>query len=476
MNKLGVNFSLQEERQQISRRSYALAAFVCVVAALVIFLTKTAPRLPYADEFEYLGYALGLYKFGVFGQVVDPAIAPQASMFFPPVIPYFYAFFMYLSDTFVQTFECALQHTQPGATGSFTTDGSVCTPQYGPVLYVQAMLSGLTIFFVWACAARISGSVKIASFAAVLALLTKDSYQYANYFLTENITLFLSAAFGWSLLCVWQEKTVKRALICAVVFGFLVLTRAGWNYALLVIVPVFLLMAGLKWKKQGLSAFLPLGVFVVGFTVILSPWLVRNWVTFDKSALTASYGDKILSHRLPYNRMTGDEMLAAYVYWLPDFGDDLAAKLFSKESYERLDFGSKNGFYQGTRYDMLRDIDEKRGSQDRYSYMLEHEVLGNLGKHVAVTMAMVWRGMFIGKYWGLVAWCFALPLLLVALYRRWGDVLVLALPPIFMMGLSAFVSVSIPRYNIDLIPFLAFATAYVLSMGALRIKRWWGNK
>jgi len=123
-----------------------------------------------------------------------------------------------------------------------------------------------------------------------------------------------------------------------------------------------------------------------------------------------------------------------------------------KKHYERLDFGSPIGFYTSERGVLSKRVAENIGDRDLFTYYIEDEIIGNLPKHSLVSLAMVWRGMFVGKKWGLVAWVFCLPLLIIAVRRRWGALIVLALPPIFMMGLSSFVSVSIPRYNLPLIP------------------------
>jgi hypothetical protein len=457
------------QNNRVSVIGHVVALLACIIVTFAIFYLKNDPRLPYADEFAYLGYGYGLSEYDVFGKVVQPDAKPENDMFFPPVYPYFLSILMDLDQTFLETVKCALGNREAAATGAQKAVG--CEAEYGIALPVQVFMASLTLFFVWLGSLRLSSSVKISTFAVVLALLSKQTYGYADHFLTEALTLPFAAALGWSLVAAWQDKTVRSAIICGFCWALIVLTRAGWEYTGLVIVPVFVWLALLTFRDKALAAFSPLVVMLVAFGVTLSPWLVRNYVVFNQAQLTGGYGNMALLHRLPYNRMTADEYRAAFIYWLPDFGDGLAAKLFPKEHYERLDFGSKNGFYQAVRSEVTREIDEKRGQLDRNTYVMKHEVIGNLGTHVSVTMAMVWRGMWVGKYWGLVAWILCIPLFIYALFKRWGALIVLALPPVFMMGLSAFVSVSIPRYNLTLIPVLAFGSSYVLACAADLVKK-----
>ncbi|MBF0246618.1 MAG: glycosyltransferase family 39 protein [Alphaproteobacteria bacterium] len=464
----------QSPTRRPSARETWVAALVCILVTGAAFLLKQSPRPPFADEFAYLAHGYSLFAHGVFGYLVDPAIAPQSEMFFLPLYPAFLSLLMSLDQTFASSVQCILSN--------MNTDGPLhadpgCAPQYGLAIPVQVLLAGLTLFFVWGTARRLSGSAKVAALAAILALLTKSYIHYANQFLTEVLTLPLAAALGWAMIAAWQDRSLKAAALSGLLFGLVTLNRAGWSYAVLVIAPVFLWMGIRLWRERGPRAFLPAVMFLGVSAAVVAPWLARNAALFDKPALTSGYDDMILVQRLSYNRMTPDELAASFVYWLPDFGDALAAKLFPKESYARLDFGEPGGFYSGALETYKAEVDAKRGAQPRFAYLIEHELLGNLGKHVAVTFAMVWRGMFVGKVWGLVAWAMFLPLLVWAAVRGWGALVVLALPPVFLLGLNAFVSVSIPRYNLALIPVLSFSAAHVLSLGAAWARaRWRGAR
>ena len=106
-------------------------------------------------------------------------------------------------------------------------------------------------------------------------------------------------------------------------------------------------------------------------------------------------------------------------------------------------------------------------------YLLHEEILGNLGKHSLVSVALAYRGVWIVKYWTLLA----VPVLFYLLYGgtfrgRHRDLLVFSLPALFMLGLHAFVSVNVHRYNIILMPSLALATGWF----ALKVWVWYRRK
>ncbi len=209
--------------------------------------------------------------------------------------------------------------------------------------------------------------------------------------------------------------------------------------------------------------------FVCGYLVLASGWMARNFIQFGQPALTGNYAAYVLTDRLIYNRMTNTELGIAFIYWLPDFGGRLAEAWFPKESYIRLDDGDPGGFHM-QRPILWSETFAAAGSEEEHlGYLLREEIIGQLGNHIAVTFALAWRGMFVSKYWSLVALLCFFPMLFMAVRRRQFDYVVFALPPWFMLGLHALISANIPRYNLVLIPCLAIASAQVVTLGARRV-------
>jgi hypothetical protein len=101
--------------------------------------------------------------------------------------------------------------------------------------------------------------------------------------------------------------------------------------------------------------------------------------------------------------MSWREFLVSWIYWLPDFGDNLAADLFPAEYWQRLDFDHPDGFYRlgGSE---IRDMVYAMAPTDqaRVSFLFKDFILAEPLQHVLVTFALAWRGMLISKYFSLL--------------------------------------------------------------------------
>jgi hypothetical protein len=83
-------------------------------------------------------------------------------------------------------------------------------------------------------------------------------------------------------------------------------------------------------------------------------------------------------------------------------------------------------------------------------------------KHALVSLPLAWRAIFVSKYWG-VAGLLCFVFVLIRRVRDGDRALLLAsLPAWFMVAFHALVSISIPRYNLALIPLYAYAMAWTV--------------
>ena len=194
--------------------------------------------------------------------------------------------------------------------------------------------------------------------------------------------------------------------------------------------------------------------------------------------ISKGYGPFILKQRLSYNDMNMREWRASFVYGLPDFGDSLAKDLFPIEDYARFDYSNPDGFYMMASAALSKEATNgETPEKDELSTLFKRQIFGNLFQHTIVTLSLAWRGMWISKYWGLIAIPLFLGVFAYALRTGWAAFLALSLPPWFMLGLHAFTSVNVPRYNLILIPCLAIAVAFFLhACYALAGRFWRRNK
>ena len=187
---------------------------------------------------------------------------------------------------------------------------------------------------------------------------------------------------------------------------------------------------------------------------------------FDSLAIVDGHGSHVIIVHVSYNDMTWREWAAAWFFWLPDFGDRLGPALFGAETVERLRWIGKDSFYtvgNGPLSTALK-AEVAAAAEPVLPYVLKTYVFGDLLNHVRVTLVMAWRGLWIGNYFGLVGHMLAV-FGVWHLYRsgRLPVLLCIAVPAAFMTGLHAFVSVSIPRYNLIQLPYLAVLSAIVMA-------------
>ena len=203
--------------------------------------------------------------------------------------------------------------------------------------------------------------------------------------------------------------------------------------------------------------------FILSICIIIGPWILRNYYYYDFASVSVGYGSYILSERVAYNEMTWTEWAVSFIYWLPDFGDKLASALFSEEFYQRLNFESPTGFYLIGNTEFRNEIYSLGATEaERRAILLNDYIFQDLFKHIMVTFTMVCRGMWTGKYFGLVGFVFLVPGILILRHRvRFATLFAFAVPFYFMLGLNAFVSVSIPRYNMPMQMFYALFIAAV---------------
>ena len=204
---------------------------------------------------------------------------------------------------------------------------------------------------------------------------------------------------------------------------------------------------------------------------LVGMWMLRSKSLFNSLALTDPiYLEACLSHRLGYERMSWLEWLGGWVYYLPDFGDDLAKTLFGKETLEGLGWGPQSYYEYGAH--VLHPEAHARTAPDvATGYLIKTYVLGDPLKFSAVTALLIWRGIFVGRYLGLVG----LPATVIALWgmppRQRDPLALLALIAFAIAAVHGPLSVSIPRYNLALIPVYAVSLAWLLGSLWARVRR-----
>lgn len=438
------------------------------VAAAVIFwqAQKEAPDISAGDSYGYVSAAKELIDTGIFtdGGFKDRAAikGPEGQgMFFAPLYPALLAAVGSLDPVFYKSMECRLK------------DGhQSCPDNFGALLPIHIALATLSAFLVWLGGWVITGRYSVAWLAMALCLLAEAYAYYTAQIMTENLVFPLYTASCVAAAAAWKKKSARYWLLTGLLLGLSALTRPSFIYLFYAAIPVVALLSLLQkdfsWRQK---IAMPL-LLIAGYFLIAGPWMIRNGLSMGEYAISKGYASYILVQRIAYNDMSWKEWGVSFIHSLPDFGDSLAKDLFAPEDYERFSYEDPNGFYM-TGFKKLRfeTIEKAGGIENHLSWLLKHEVFGNFYKHVMVTLALAWRGMWISKYWGLVTIPMFCGVFVWAMRRRWGEFLVFSLPAWFMLGFHAFTSVNVVRYNLILIPGLSVAAAFLLIAGISFIKK-----
>ena len=430
-------------------RRFEIPLFLLLFAALLMILQIRESK-PYefeGDDLRYIYYASSIYKHGVFGlsKPGEETRAPAPGNANAPFYPALIAGWMLLDQPFAETVVCLREQGHR----------SGCDLNFEKFFMAQNILALFSLFLIYLTALRLTRDKRTAWLAAFLAVVSGVFTDMTLTFMTE--ILLLPGCFALVYLCLlfYQEKKLRYALFIGLALGFLTMTRPSYLYLFYAFIVFFGVAAALKKDKASVLGMLAM---IAAFIVFVSPWAMRNKVQFDTFALTTGgYAENVLVERTNYNQMSWPEVGVAMIYWLPDFGDSIAPKLFPLDLYDKL--GWKDGTYYSQRYQRVGILEEELGSRDKIvGHLIRHEVL--TPKHIAVSIPLAMRGSLIAKYWGLIGFVLFIAHFIYSIRRGEYGLLIMSLPLWFMVAFHAGVSVSIPRYN------LALMIIYAISMGS----------
>lgn len=431
------------------------AALIVAITVISVQVAWKGAKTPVNDEFIYLTIADDLNTHGVFTDGHgSKGTAP--SRFFAPAYPMLLHVISRADPALARAIACHVNDQQ--ATRAQCT-GSVLALQI--VQIVLAAVQALSIFII---ALVLSRSAVVAWLAMAIALGTGEFGYYAWTYLTEN-TAFL----GFYLFLAFAVIAVSGGRVWAyaaagVALAFAALSRPSYLPLFYGLIPLIAVLALLPRRLGTNTRLVHAGAFALAGALVLAPWMARNWALFGDPVLTAGYGGFILVQRVAYNAMTWAEWGVTWIYWLPLFGESLAEALFASELYIRLNFTDPESFFLvGNGRLRAETLVAAGGSEQHMRYLLREYVVGDLFKHVMVTLPLTLRGIWAGKYLAPIGLILLIPVARrLAWHGRLLPFLALAFPLVFMAGLHGFVSVNVVRYNLPFIALFAFVCAYTL--------------
>ena len=160
------------------------------------------------------------------------------------------------------------------------------------VIFIQIVLSTYSIYIFYKINKNIFNekvSLINSFFFALFPLNIYTSGQVSSI----NFQIFLSLLFIQYLFCLIDSQTKKNILIFSVIAALLLLTRG--EFSLILIITLFYLILLKKIKFQNLVKIIAIIV------LIISPYLTRNYYTFDQVTIVKSLG---------YNLWKGNNQLS----------------------------------------------------------------------------------------------------------------------------------------------------------------------
>ncbi|MBE0447526.1 MAG: glycosyltransferase family 39 protein [Actinobacteria bacterium] len=160
------------------------------------------------------------------------------------------------------------------------------------VLASHILLALITIILVYLLGKKLYGRTEGAIAALIFAVLPQIIY-YNFLLITETLYIFLEVLFFILVVALLQKKRpwILALAIIGVLFGILYLCRQG----ILIFPVIFLPVLWLRYRDNGYTWLLQSTfVFMVAALLVITPWAVRNYLTFGEPLMGTTTGPATL--------------------------------------------------------------------------------------------------------------------------------------------------------------------------------------
>lgn len=438
---------------------------VCVIALLLLqtwHFNKSIPTGPIdinSDAKQYMQMAYHIYHHHTISNL-KVAVNPRPTSRREPIYPLYMAGMMKFFPKF-KSVEFSVLTDPKGGLQLFRycqipvlLTMSLCAWILAYLITKKYLLSYLSMFVVG------YGHILL-----MIAFVLKREHFMATVVMIVAIFLFLAV----------KHKRKLYFLLLGLSLSLLVLTNAIFEYMIYVLVIYFLwlLKKRVFEKKQ---CVILLGIMLVSFFIPTTAWKIRNYIHF-KRFFICDGASAVLSIRAEYNKMTADEFLGAFYFWTPDpIFQEKAAREMKKGRWVKLHRSNPNGYYYtGKKFLNLKKENDEYSSPAEKDKLFQgraiKEILKHPFRHIIVTIPFAWRGIFAefgyvvsAPFSLLFRSIFLVNILYFASLFYWfvrsfrkqdWPLFTVTLMCMYLYGMNAFFSHSLPRYNQPLIPVLA---------------------
>ena len=411
------------------------------------------PKIDFGDGIEYLNAAYHLRNSLTYTSAASDAPTPPM-IGREPGYPTFLALLM-VADP-------GLDRYRP----SCGRPGSGCDPAaFGLLSVANRVLIEVTGILVFLLALRITRNPWAALGGTCIILLNSALLRlYAGDPMSDPLAMTVMAVAMLAFLQAWERRGLLRWGFVGLALACLTLTKAVFLPFTILAVAATAVGLVLGGGRTGAS-WRALTIVAAVYAAVTAGWMARNQHVSGSFQLTDNRGGIALSTREVFDHMTPAQYAAAFVYWTPGSGPDLARRMFAPDTVAPFDLYAPGSFYDvgQNRYGprvaavmQARGLDTWAAGRE-----VDRALIGDILRapfaYVASTLPLLYRGLWIGP-----SAIGVLPLFWFlgrALRRREVPLLFLLGAGAYNMLFYALFSLSIPRYQITALPVLALATA-----------------
>jgi hypothetical protein len=461
------------DRSLFAGRAVKLA--VVVISLLTIgfsILTRPDWKLRDFDQVFYVTIAYDIDRYGVFSDgifdPVDSTVQPaQAGMFFGPVFPAIVLAAMKLDDRFAEAVRCSVDSNRGHR------DESTCEAYEVPIRLLNSILLAIGAAAIGFAAELIFRQTPWTFVFAVLfttAALANEAHIF-SFVMTESAIFAIYSLFAWTLLRALMQPAPVRFFIAGAILGLLSLTKPSFAALLPAAIAIAFCFGYWLTKTSRNLIAVHLLAFAVAFMCIVTPWMVRNFISLGKFGLTKEYASAVLVERFAYDDMTAREFFLAFPYCTPGIGDLLFDKVLGADSMHRFMFHTPGSFFHAGRERRDTLVAQNGQIDPLIGQLVRDEMANNWWRYLAVNIPLAWCGMWPG---GIVT-LLLLPLFIASVVRalraREPSLIFYAVPAVLMLALHAAVANHYTRYNLILIGPYSVGAAWIIC-SALPYARW----
>jgi 4-amino-4-deoxy-L-arabinose transferase-like glycosyltransferase len=400
------------------------------------------------DHREYFAYAYNLYQHGIYALERNKPTPPAPSAIREPGYP----FLLYGILNLFPGKIC----DQIAGTVNIPTD---CHP----VLYFEFWCQSLLLFLLCVLTAYFillyTDNLFISLLFVLFILLDVKrcfTIKPGSPEMLARFLMFFTCAFIYLSL-----KYLKLVLcfLSGVFMGLLALTKAIFGYLIWPFSIFFLLTLWAKRKdldlldnrKTILTGFKWCAIIILGFYLIVFPWLWRNHQLCGKYIISDRAAE-VLGIRAAYNQMNAKEYLTSFLWFTPlDAAQSFVKNKFPPDWYQNLDRDNQDGYYRSakSRYSRFHKNHPEEDVESQYKEMIVSEIASQPFKHLMVTVPMAYQGIYFSTFGLFIFSAFILAFYRWIIFKDWMKILAL-FPAIYCFGMYAFFSHNIPRYNVPI--------------------------